>query len=41
MSHKPFAAQSRQTVPWVLMAEKGLQKGWGLGRHVLGSNYFH
>lgn len=23
------------------MAEKGFQKGWGLGRHVLGSNYFH
>ena len=22
-------------------AEKGFQKGWGLGRHVLGSNYFH
>ena len=23
------------------MAEKGFVKGWGLGRHVLGSNYFH
>ncbi len=23
------------------MADKGFQKGWGLGRHVLGSNYFH
>lgn len=23
------------------MAGKGHQKGWGLGRHVLGSNYFH
>ncbi|EEB82391.1 VOC family protein [Roseobacter sp. GAI101] len=23
------------------MANKGYQKGWGLGRHVLGSNYFH
>jgi len=23
------------------MLEKGFQKGWGLGRHVLGSNYFH
>jgi len=23
------------------MAEKGHTKGWGLGRHVLGSNYFH
>lgn len=23
------------------MAEKGYTKGWGLGRHVLGSNYFH
>ena len=23
------------------MAEKGFQKGWGMGRHVLGSNYFH
>jgi catechol 2,3-dioxygenase len=23
------------------MAEKGHAKGWGLGRHVLGSNYFH
>lgn len=23
------------------MAQKGFQKGWGLGRHVLGSNYFH
>jgi len=23
------------------MAEKGFQKGWGVGRHVLGSNYFH
>ena len=23
------------------MADKGWQKGWGLGRHVLGSNYFH
>jgi len=23
------------------MAEKGYVKGWGLGRHVLGSNYFH
>jgi catechol 2,3-dioxygenase-like lactoylglutathione lyase family enzyme len=23
------------------MAEKGHRRGWGLGRHVLGSNYFH
>lgn len=23
------------------MAEKGFDRGWGLGRHVLGSNYFH
>ena len=23
------------------MADKGWAKGWGLGRHVLGSNYFH
>lgn len=23
------------------MADKGHAKGWGLGRHVLGSNYFH
>jgi catechol 2,3-dioxygenase-like lactoylglutathione lyase family enzyme len=23
------------------MAGKGYVKGWGLGRHVLGSNYFH
>lgn len=23
------------------MADKGFQDGWGLGRHVLGSNYFH
>jgi catechol 2,3-dioxygenase-like lactoylglutathione lyase family enzyme len=23
------------------MADKGFEKGWGLGRHVLGSNYFH
>lgn len=23
------------------MADKGYSKGWGLGRHVLGSNYFH
>jgi catechol 2,3-dioxygenase len=23
------------------MAEKGFSAGWGLGRHVLGSNYFH
>jgi catechol 2,3-dioxygenase len=23
------------------MLEKGFVKGWGLGRHVLGSNYFH
>ena len=23
------------------MADKGYTKGWGLGRHVLGSNYFH
>jgi catechol 2,3-dioxygenase-like lactoylglutathione lyase family enzyme len=23
------------------MADKGYQDGWGLGRHVLGSNYFH
>lgn len=23
------------------MVDKGYQKGWGLGRHVLGSNYFH
>jgi catechol 2,3-dioxygenase len=23
------------------MADKGFSKGWGLGRHVLGSNYFH
>jgi len=23
------------------MADRGYQKGWGLGRHVLGSNYFH
>lgn len=24
-----------------LMAEAGFDKGWGLGRHVIGSNYFH
>jgi catechol 2,3-dioxygenase-like lactoylglutathione lyase family enzyme len=24
-----------------VMADKGYTKGWGLGRHVLGSNYFH
>jgi hypothetical protein len=23
------------------MAGKGYERGWGLGRHVLGSNYFH
>lgn len=23
------------------MLDKGFEKGWGLGRHVLGSNYFH
>lgn len=23
------------------MADKGFSGGWGLGRHVLGSNYFH
>ncbi|WP_346910132.1 VOC family protein [uncultured Roseibium sp.] len=23
------------------MADKGFDEGWGLGRHVLGSNYFH
>jgi hypothetical protein len=23
------------------MADKGFVAGWGLGRHVLGSNYFH
>lgn len=23
------------------MADKGFSQGWGLGRHVLGSNYFH
>lgn len=23
------------------MAQQGFDKGWGLGRHVLGSNYFH
>lgn len=23
------------------MADNGYEKGWGLGRHVLGSNYFH
>lgn len=23
------------------MADKGYRKGWGLGRHVLGSNYYH
>ena len=23
------------------MHDKGYSKGWGLGRHVLGSNYFH
>ena len=25
----------------MLMADKGYRMGWGLGRHVLGSNYFH
>ncbi len=25
----------------MFMADKGYTKGWGLGRHVLGSNYFH
>jgi catechol 2,3-dioxygenase-like lactoylglutathione lyase family enzyme len=25
----------------VNMADKGFARGWGLGRHVLGSNYFH
>jgi catechol 2,3-dioxygenase-like lactoylglutathione lyase family enzyme len=24
-----------------LMADSGFAKGWGLGRHVIGSNYFH
>ncbi len=23
------------------MADKGFSRGWGLGRHVLGSNFFH
>jgi catechol 2,3-dioxygenase len=23
------------------MADKGYTRGWGLGRHVVGSNYFH
>jgi catechol 2,3-dioxygenase len=23
------------------MADKGYTRGWGLGRHVLGSNFFH
>ena len=23
------------------MDDKGYDKGWGMGRHVLGSNYFH
>src|SRR5262249_27398764 len=23
------------------MADKGFSRGWGLGRHILGSNYFH
>jgi hypothetical protein len=23
------------------MADKGFSRGWGLGRHVLGSSYFH
>jgi catechol 2,3-dioxygenase len=23
------------------MADKGYSKGWGIGRHVVGSNYFH
>ena len=23
------------------MADKGYTKGWGFGRHVLGSNFFH
>ena len=23
------------------MADRGYEKGWGMGRHVLGSNYFH
>jgi catechol 2,3-dioxygenase-like lactoylglutathione lyase family enzyme len=25
----------------MIMADKGFTQGWGLGRHVLGSNYFH
>jgi catechol 2,3-dioxygenase len=25
----------------LLMADKGYAKGWGVGRHVIGSNYFH
>ena len=25
----------------MMMADKGFARGWGLGRHVLGSNYFH
>ncbi len=25
----------------IAMADKGYRMGWGLGRHVLGSNYFH
>ncbi|HET6526359.1 VOC family protein [Sphingopyxis sp.] len=25
----------------MLMADAGFDKGWGLGRHVIGSNYFH
>jgi catechol 2,3-dioxygenase len=23
------------------MADRGFASGWGLGRHVVGSNYFH
>jgi hypothetical protein len=23
------------------MADKGYTEGWGLGRHVIGSNYYH
>ena len=25
----------------MVMADRGFDRGWGLGRHVLGSNYFH
>ncbi len=41
--HCSWTVHSLDEIGWgaLQMADKGFSAGWGLGRHVIGSNYFH